>query len=119
MRTRVKGLTLIEVMVVILIISVLLVIAFPNWMTVRENARLRACAANMKKIETALEQYAIDHRLSGYDPLPNVDQLFLDGYFKTLPICPSGGNYTIEGNITSYEIKCDEHGKLTDLAGNL
>jgi prepilin-type N-terminal cleavage/methylation domain-containing protein len=114
-----KGLTLIEVLLVMLIISVLLVIAFPNWITVRENARLRACAANMKKIETAVEQFAIDHKLSGDDPPPTVDQLLLDGYFKTLPTCPSGGHYTIEGNITSYEIKCDVHGKLTDLAGNL
>ena len=119
MKTDGKGLTLIEVLIVLLIISVLLVIAFPNWITVRENARLRACAANMKKIETAVEQFAIDHKLSGDDPPPNIDQLFSDGYFKTLPTCPSGGKYTIEGNITMYEIKCDVHGKLTDLAGNL
>ncbi len=58
-------------------------------------------------------------KLSGDDPTPTVEQVFLGGYFKTMPTCPSDGHYTIEGTISSYDIKCDVHGKLRDLVGNL
>lgn len=119
MKRRRRGLTLIELLVVIVIIGILMVVAIPNFLTARENARLRACAENMKMIETAVEQYAIHNHLSGDQSPPTVEQLFSAGYFRTMPVCPSGGHYSIEGNINAYVIECDIHGKLTELMGNL
>lgn len=118
-KTRKKGLTVVEILVVIVMIGILLVIAIPNFMAARSNSQLRACAENMKAIESAVEQYAIHNHLPGEQSAPTVEELYLAGYFRSMPQCPSNGNYKIEGNINSYVIECDIHGKLSELAGNL
>lgn len=113
------GLTVVEMLLVILIIGILVVIAIPNFISARENAKLRACVENMKMIESAVEQYAIHYHLPGDASPPTLDELYLGGYFKRIPQCPSGGTYSIEGDINSYIIQCDVHGSLNELAGNL
>lgn len=114
-----QGFTLLEILIVMLVISILLVIAIPNFLTARENARLRACTENMKMIETAVEQYAIHYHLAEDISPPTLQQLYSAGYFKTMPKCPSEGDYLIEGTINSYNVECTVHGKLKELAGNL
>lgn len=64
-----KGLTPIETLLTVVIIGILVVIALPNFLSTREIARLRACAENMKIIETAVEGYAIHRHLSGEQSL--------------------------------------------------
>lgn len=56
-----KGFTLIELMIVIAIIGVLAAIAIPNFNRARKNAKAKACLANMRTIETAVETYNIEH----------------------------------------------------------
>jgi len=92
-RKRRGGFTLIEIMIVVLIISVLLAIAIPNFMRARETSRAKSCCSNLRQIETAKEQNAMDNKLSdGDDPLGN---LWPD-YIRDEPTCPSGGAYTID-----------------------
>lgn len=63
MRTPQKqyAFTLIEIMIVVLIIGILLGIAVPNFARARESARAKSCIANLKLIDSAKEQYALDH----------------------------------------------------------
>ncbi|MGB9620156.1 MAG: competence type IV pilus major pilin ComGC [Armatimonadota bacterium] len=91
-RKRRGGFTLIEIMIVVLIISVLLAIAIPNFMRARETSRAKACCSNLRQIETAKEQNAMDNKLSDGDDV--VGDLWPD-YIKEEPQCPSGGTYTI------------------------
>jgi len=59
--TRGKGgFTLVEIMIVVLIIGILLAVAVPNFLKARENSRTKSCVANLKRICTAKEQWAID-----------------------------------------------------------
>lgn len=94
-RNNRKGFTLIEIMIVVLIIGILLAIAIPNFMKARETSRTKACIANLKEIDTAKEQLAMDTHLSNGGDCAMTDLVGADAYIKNTPICPSGtGVYT-------------------------
>ncbi|MGQ9456524.1 MAG: competence type IV pilus major pilin ComGC [Armatimonadota bacterium] len=95
-RRRRGGFTLVEIMIVVLIISVLLSIAIPNFMRARETSRAKSCCSNLRQIETAKEQWAMDNKASDGDEVTGgINTLVAQGYLKQTPKCPSGGTYTI------------------------
>lgn len=77
MKTRIKkqtGFTLIELLVVIAIIAILAAILFPVFVSVQRNAQRTSCAANVKQILYAINQYMQDNSgrvPPGYDPDPS------------------------------------------------
>jgi prepilin-type N-terminal cleavage/methylation domain-containing protein len=102
---RRSAFTLVEIMIVVLIIGILLAIAVPNFVRARETSRGKACIANLKQIDSAKEQYAMDNKLPTGDTSVAADTLgtgsLLVGsalYIKNTPVCPSNGAYTV-GNI--------------------
>ncbi|HOP80720.1 MAG TPA: prepilin-type N-terminal cleavage/methylation domain-containing protein, partial [Armatimonadota bacterium] len=96
-KKRKGGFTLIEIMFVVLIIAILLAIAIPNFMRARETSRAKSCQGNLRQIETAKEQWAMDTKAAS-EAEPKVEDL-VDEYMKgtpdTLPECPSNGEYSI------------------------
>jgi prepilin-type N-terminal cleavage/methylation domain-containing protein len=101
-RRRKGGFTLIEIMIVVLIIGILLAIAIPNFMRAREVSRGKACIANLKQIQTAKEQWAMDFKKADTATPADMTALTSDdaanekgAYIKTAPSCPSSGAYTI------------------------
>lgn len=56
-----KGFTLIELLIVVAIIGILAAIAVPNFLNAQIRAKLARCQADMKSIETALQQYQLDN----------------------------------------------------------
>ena len=83
-------------MIVVLIIGILLAIAVPNFVKARETSRAKSCVANLKQIDSAKEQYAMDQKLSEGAAQPAMAALAGAGlYIKAEPTCPSNGVYSI------------------------
>ncbi|MCX8052801.1 MAG: prepilin-type N-terminal cleavage/methylation domain-containing protein [Armatimonadetes bacterium] len=110
-RKRKGGFTLIEIMIVVLIISVLLAIAIPNFMRARETSRAKSCCSNLRQIETAKEQWAMDNKASDGDDVTG--DLWPD-YIKDEPQCPSGGDYTVNPIGTNAECSIGDQGDSED-----
>jgi prepilin-type N-terminal cleavage/methylation domain-containing protein len=94
-----QGFTLIEIMIVVLIIGILLAIAVPNFVKARESSRTKACVANLKQIQSAKEQWAMDTRSAG-TATPTAAVLYGAGNYipgpAAGPTCPADNStYTI------------------------
>jgi len=57
-----RAFTLVEIMIVVLIIGILMAIAVPNFVKARESSRKQTCISNLKQIDQAKEQWAMDNR---------------------------------------------------------
>jgi prepilin-type N-terminal cleavage/methylation domain-containing protein len=89
-----RGFTLIEVMMVTAIISILLSVAMPSWLSARTHARAAACAKQLRTIQVAKEQYAMRYKLPGTAALTFAN-LVSDGLLNQTPVCPDGFSYTL------------------------
>jgi prepilin-type N-terminal cleavage/methylation domain-containing protein len=93
--TTMRGFTIVEIMIVVAIIGLLAAIALPNFAKTRATARKSVCIANLKELDGAKQQWAMENNKSGTD-VPGLADLFSvrHGYIKRLPVCPLGGEYT-------------------------
>lgn len=101
-RSRRRGFTLVEIMIVVGIISVIIAIAVPGYIRARGTSRQRSCQENLSKIQNAKEQWALENRASSSDNVALTDLYFADGtgYLKSEPTCPANGTYTV-GTVTA------------------
>jgi prepilin-type N-terminal cleavage/methylation domain-containing protein len=95
-----RGLTLIEILVVVAVISILAAIAVPNFLSAQTRSKVSRTLADLRTAATALEAYRHDHndypphRGNGSDGFGEVEDVHvLDGYgeprafgFRTVPL---------------------------------
>lgn len=93
-----------EIMIVVAIIGLLACIAVPNWVHARTNSQTNTCINNLRQIDSAKQQWAVETKQS-----TNATPLFTDisSYLKSVVVCPAGGanvtfasSYTI-GNVAT------------------
>ena len=82
-------------MIVVLIIGILLAIAVPNFIKARDTSRTKTCIANLKQIESAKEQWAMENKKGPTDTPAWTDLVGASAYMKKQPSEPVGGTYSI------------------------
>ncbi|MDD5328005.1 MAG: prepilin-type N-terminal cleavage/methylation domain-containing protein [Phycisphaerae bacterium] len=104
---RRKGLTLIELLIVVLILGALAAIAIPRMSQSSTTAKLRACQANVATMNTQLELWYAEN-----ESYPALATLVADAnYFPDgAPVCPTTGTSTPYSLNTDNRVECSTPG---------
>ena len=73
------GFTLVEIMIVVAIIALLAAIAVPNFLRARKRSQATRILEDLRIIDSAIDQYAIENNKSGGDPVGWAD---IQSYLK-------------------------------------
>jgi len=101
-----KHFTLVEIMIVVAIIGLLAAIAIPSFMRARETSQRNACINNLRQIDGAKEQWAMDNNANTGDTVTDTTDLddYVKGTYAEIT-CPGGGDYTL--NVIGTDPTCD------------
>jgi len=89
------------------IIGMMAAIAIPNFVKARQTAQQNACINNLRQIDAAKKQWALENKKTDTDT-PTREDLTPLLSNKQFPVCPAGGNYTI--NPVSQRPECSHEG---------
>jgi prepilin-type N-terminal cleavage/methylation domain-containing protein len=102
-QNRNRAFTLVEIMIVVAIIGLLAAIAIPNFVRARANSQQNACINNLRQLDGAKQQWALENAASPNSRPTGVQiQPYLGrGSDGGLPLCPADTQQTFA---TSYSI---------------
>ena len=78
----------------VFVISLLAAIAIPNFVRARKTAQMNACINNLRMIDGAKQQWALEKNKQPTDT-PTQGEIVVFLRNQQFPVCPAGGIYTI------------------------
>ena len=96
--SRKSGFTLVEIMIVVAIIGLLAAIAIPNFVRARTTSQMNACINNLRQIDGAKQQWALENKKVDSDT-PGITDIVV--YLRNSLTCPAtdatdfGSSYTM------------------------
>lgn len=103
--SRMRGFTLIELMVVLAIIGLLVSIVSPRYFKQQQRARETVLRTNLGALRDALDQYRAD---LGHDPA-TLDDLVSHHYLQAMPLDP------VSGRADSWQVVADARGAVREV----
>jgi prepilin-type N-terminal cleavage/methylation domain-containing protein len=88
---RTRGFTMVEIMIVVAIVGLLVSVAVPYFVTYRASAQAKACLANLRQLEAAKEQWALEEKKSSGDPCNMTDLVGPGKHIRNNIECAAGG----------------------------
>jgi len=122
LNTRRGGFTLVEIMIVVAIIALLAAIAVPNFMRARKRSQATACKQDLRMLDAAIEQYAIENNAQ---PTTTITFANLKAYIKeNSPLYYNAGADTLGNTVTlstvaaGVKVPTATYTALSDVADN-
>lgn len=103
-------------LIIIVVIGLLAAMAIPAFQKVREASIAKACVNNQRMLNAAFDQVTLEQ---GKAPETLSALVGADKYIKTMPRCPTGGEYSIVEGDNDNHIACSVHGTISDIQASM